>query len=91
MNHPVPEGVAWPEDADQDCPQQVGPLLYPSGYDLERNEVLVHDIEVNLDCGWQRDDPESADWQCVWGRIFIDERAFRIWLPEGTPCRLNTW
>lgn len=55
-----------------------------SVHDLASNAITHHDVVARLPAGWAPKAPEEDEWQMIWGPEFVSDRAFRIWLPDGS-------
>src|SRR5947208_1525612 len=55
--------------------------------------VTRHWLVTELPAGWQPrarpDDWYGWGWQSPWGPEFRGDRAFRLWLPDGSPVDLG--
>jgi hypothetical protein len=57
-------------------------------HDLKLNRTTRHRIVVDLPEGW-RPREQIDDWTTIWGPVFLEERSFRIWLPDRAPLDLK--
>jgi len=85
----------WEEDYE---PVSAGGTFSPGVIyiqDLNSRRVVGRPLKVTLPAGWQpkkppaKADPGGYGWNFVWGPKFLDERSFRIWLPDRTPLDLT--
>jgi hypothetical protein len=55
--------------------------------------VTRHRLVTELPAGWQPrarpDDWYGWGWQSLWGPEFRGDRAFRLWLPDGSAIDLD--
>lgn len=52
-------------------------------------ETSHHELMVSVPAEWLPDDPEDPDWNMCWGPEWVDDRSFRIWLPDNTEVILS--
>jgi hypothetical protein len=78
--------VWWSDDHDDWCGKSPGGDFKAGSiavHDLVADAVTNHDVMVRLQAGWAPDSPED-ERQMIWGPEFVSDRAFRIWLPDGS-------
>ena len=91
----APDVEDWEEE---DEPISPGGRFSPGAiyvHDLKTKRVIERPLQVKLPAGWQpkkpkpKDDPGGFGWNYVWGPKFLDERSFRVWLPDRSPLDLT--
>ena len=88
----APGVIDWEEDEPVSPGGTVTPrVIYVQ--DLKTKRVIERPLRVKIPAGWQpkkrKDDLAGYGWNCIWGPKFLDDRSFRLWLPDGSPFDLR--
>jgi hypothetical protein len=78
----------WTDDEDEywESPSPGGPRKVGtiSVHDARTDAFTHHEVIVHLPAGWLPVDGDNSDWDMIWGPLFVSEREFQIWLPDGS-------
>lgn len=89
----APEAVDWEEEDEPVSPGGTFKLGSIYVQNLKTKRVTERPLQVKLSAGWQpkkrTDDLKPYAGNFVWGPKFLDDRSFRLWLPDGSPLDLT--